>query len=126
VDSRSAASGWLVFGDWGLAAFHRADTACSRDALAHKSQSDDRHAEGRPAVSVRFRVLTKRALSVEALRLAEDLVALRRVLELLRSIDEVSVADSAETGRQELWLVTRHVGIWLRYAETKLRQEFLK
>lgn len=77
-------------------------------------------------MSVRFRTLSKRALSVEALRLAEDLVALRRILELLRSLDEMSVADKSETGRQELYLVTRHVGIWRRYAEAKMRQEFLK
>jgi len=77
-------------------------------------------------MSVRFRVLSKRSLSVEALRLAEDMVALRRVQELLRSIDEMSVADNAKDGRQELYLVARHVGIWLRYAEAKMRQEFLK
>lgn len=77
-------------------------------------------------MSVRFRTLSKPALSVEALRLTEDLVALRRILELLRSIDEMSVADNAKDGRQELYLVTRHVGIWRRYAERKMRQEFLK
>ena len=77
-------------------------------------------------MSVRFRTLEKPALSVEALRLAEDMVALRRVLELLRSIDELSVADNSENGRQELYLVTRHVRIWLRHAEAKMRQQFLK
>jgi len=77
-------------------------------------------------MSVRFRVLSKRSLSVEALRLAEDMVALRRVRELLRSIDEMNVADNPKDGRHELYLVARHVGIWLRHAEAKMRQEFLK
>jgi len=77
-------------------------------------------------MSVRFRTLSKPALSVEALRLAEDLVALRRILELLRSIDELSIADNAQDGRQELYGLTRHVRICLRYAEAKMRQEFLK
>ena len=77
-------------------------------------------------MSVRYRVLDKRSVSVEALRLGEDMMALRQVQELLRSIDELSVADDAKDGRRELYAVTHHVRIWLRYAEVKMRREFLK
>lgn len=68
---------------------------------------------------------TKPAVPVEALRLNEDIRALEQSRKLLDTVDVLSVTKDAEFGRQILRITQSQLRECQRYAESRLREEFL-
>lgn len=68
---------------------------------------------------------TRPAVPVDALRLNEDIRALEQARKLVDWIDPYNVADDPAKGRKILRYVTGQLKIAERYAEAKMRREYL-
>lgn len=68
---------------------------------------------------------TKPAVPIEALRLNEDIVALENARKLLDTVDVRSVTKDPEIARQILGVTQSQLRMCQRYAENRLREEFL-
>ncbi len=66
---------------------------------------------------------SRKAVPVDALRLNEDIRALRQACELLGTVDRYNVADDPD--RDVVWLCIQRLKLCQRHAEDKMRQEFL-
>jgi hypothetical protein len=62
---------------------------------------------------------------LDALRLNEDIQALKRCRELLDSLEPINIADDREIGKTTLFLMLKVIRVCKRNAEAKLRREFL-
>ncbi len=69
-----------------------------------------------------YKHITHPAVPVDALRLHEDACAIKRAIDLLKSVDPYNISD--EPDKDKLWLVIQRLKEMQRYAEQKLRREY--
>ncbi len=72
----------------------------------------------------RTRIVTAYRTPDEALRLNEDAFAIRQAVRLLQTVDRYNVSDDPDN--DVLWFCIQKLKMCQRYAENKLRNEFLE
>ena len=73
--------------------------------------------------TIRTRIVTEYRTPVEALRIAEDAAAIKQAIRLLKSVDRYNVMEDPDSDM--LWMCIQKLGMMGRYANDKLRKEFL-
>jgi hypothetical protein len=70
------------------------------------------------------RRFTKVAVTpVEALRLCEDIAAIKQAIALLQTVDRYNVQEDPDS--DELWMCVQKLGMMRRFAANKMRQKYL-
>lgn len=72
-----------------------------------------------------LRYSTRAPVPLDALRLQEDIRDLEEARKHLNKVDPDSVCEERETGWNSIWCVQKMLRVLQRYAENKLRREYL-
>jgi hypothetical protein len=73
--------------------------------------------------TIRTRIVTAYRTPEEALRLNEDAFAIKQAIRLLKSVDRYNVSDDPDN--DVFWFCIQKLKMCQRYAENKLKREFL-
>lgn len=111
--------------------FSKRDTELRKQPKANPARSVERGQRSqRPLAMVRTQVEIRRETPEEALRLTEDIQAMRLAGALIGSIDALNIMDTLTQGERDTAEELRRnlcssLRNWQRYAEAKLRKKYL-